>query len=145
MTETLLSIVILATPGEYLVQSLLTKSLKHSSTHYFCFCSVKLPNFFDNELNLTTNNEYSGRIVLNTMTMHFLWSIPYSKVVSNFTRLSAREITYHNFEISLVVFMPNITTNHAITYTNIQLLPKAADLRKKAFDELRLNMLIVLL
>ena len=28
---------------------------------------------------------------------------------------------------------------------NIQLLPKAADLRKKAFDELRLNMLIDLL
>ena len=25
----------------------------------------------------------------------------------------------NNFEISLVVFMPNITTNHAITYTNI--------------------------
>ena len=31
--------------------------------------------------------------------------------------LTAREITYNNFEISLVVFMPNITTNHAITYT----------------------------
>ena len=30
----------------------------------------------------------------------------------------AREITFINFEISLVVFMPNITTNHAITYTN---------------------------
>ena len=30
----------------------------------------------------------------------------------------AREITYNNFEISLLVFMPNITTNHAITYTN---------------------------
>ena len=30
----------------------------------------------------------------------------------------AREITYNNFEISLVVFMPNIATNHAITYTN---------------------------
>ena len=30
----------------------------------------------------------------------------------------AREITYNNFEISLVVFMSNITTNHAITYTN---------------------------
>ena len=30
----------------------------------------------------------------------------------------AREIMYNNFEISLVVFMPNITTNHAITYTN---------------------------
>ena len=26
---------------------------------------------------------------------------------------------YNNFEISLVVFMPNITTNNAITYTNI--------------------------
>ena len=23
-----------------------------------------------------------------------------------------------NFEISLVIFMPNITTNHAVTYTN---------------------------
>ena len=30
----------------------------------------------------------------------------------------AREITYNNFEKSLVVFMQNITTNHAITYTN---------------------------
>ena len=30
----------------------------------------------------------------------------------------AREISYNNFEISLVVFMPNITTDHAITYTN---------------------------
>ena len=28
------------------------------------------------------------------------------------------QITYKNFEISLVVFMPNITTNHSITYTN---------------------------
>ena len=28
------------------------------------------------------------------------------KIVSNFTRLAAREITYNNFEISLVVFMP---------------------------------------
>ena len=33
----------------------------------------------------------------------------------------AREITYNNFEISLVVFMPNITPNHAITYTNLSL------------------------
>jgi len=30
----------------------------------------------------------------------------------------AREITYNKFKISLVVFMPNITTNYAITYTN---------------------------
>ena len=29
--------------------------------------------------------------------------------------------------------------------SNIQLLPEAADLRKEAFDEFRLNMLIVLL
>ena len=42
----------------------------------------------------------------------------YFKIVSNFTRLKAREITYNYFEISLVVFMPNITTNHTITYTN---------------------------
>ena len=39
------------------------------------------------------------------------------KIVSNFTRPTAREIRYNNFEISLVVFMPNTTTNHAITYT----------------------------
>ena len=44
----------------------------------------------------------------------------YFKIVSNFTRLTAREITYNNFEISLVVFIPNITTNHAITYTNLR-------------------------
>ena len=30
----------------------------------------------------------------------------------------ACEIMYNNFEISLEVFMPNITTNHTITYTN---------------------------
>ena len=39
---------------------------------------------------------------------------------SDISNLTAREITYNNFEISLVVFMPNITTNHAITYTNTQ-------------------------
>ena len=42
----------------------------------------------------------------------------YILTVSNFTRLTAREITHNNFEISLVVFMPNIPTNYAITYTN---------------------------
>jgi len=39
------------------------------------------------------------------------------KIFSNFTRLTAREIPYNNLEISFVVFMPNITTNHAINYT----------------------------
>ena len=40
------------------------------------------------------------------------------KIVSNFTRLTVRDITYNNFEISLVLFIPNVATNHAITYTN---------------------------
>ena len=47
---------------------------------------------------------------------------PLFKIVANFTRLTAREIPYNNFEISLVVFMPNITTNHAITYTNLSII-----------------------
>ena len=41
----------------------------------------------------------------------------YIKIASNFTCLTALLITSDNFEISLVVFMPNMTTNHAITYT----------------------------
>ena len=44
----------------------------------------------------------------------------YFKIVSNLTRLTAREITYNNFEISFVVFMQNITTNNAIIYTNMK-------------------------
>ena len=35
--------------------------------------------------------------------------------ISELSELS--QIMYNNFEISLVAFMPNITTNHAITYT----------------------------
>ena len=34
------------------------------------------------------------------------------------------QITYNNFEISVVVFMQNITTNHAITYTNDVEIPE---------------------
>jgi len=41
----------------------------------------------------------------------------YFKIVPNGFRLTAREIMLKNFEISLVVFMPNITTNQAITYS----------------------------
>ena len=53
----------------------------------------------------------------------------YFKIVSNFTDLTAREIMSNNFKISLVVFMPDITTNHAITYTNffnykLEFIPK---------------------
>ena len=45
----------------------------------------------------------------------------YFKIVSIFTGLTAREITYNNFEISPVVFISvyaKYTSNHAITYTN---------------------------
>ena len=44
----------------------------------------------------------------------------YFKIVSNFTHLAACEITYNNFEISPVVFMPNITTNHATNKTYLK-------------------------
>ena len=50
----------------------------------------------------------------------------------SFTRLTAREITYNNFEISLVVFMPNITTNHAITYI---VMVKNLDIMKPPYSE----------
>ena len=42
----------------------------------------------------------------------------FQNCLKNFTHVTAREITHNNFEISLEVFMPNITTNHAVTYTN---------------------------
>ena len=39
--------------------------------------------------------------------------------ISKLSQISlAHEITFNNFEISLVVFMQNITTNHAVTYPN---------------------------
>jgi len=43
-----------------------------------------------------------------------------SRDISKLSQISiadAREILVNNFEISLVVLMPNITTKHAITYT----------------------------
>ena len=48
-----------------------------------------------------------------------IWHLWYFKIVSYFTHLTAGEISYNNFNISHVVFMPNITTNHAISYANI--------------------------
>ena len=43
----------------------------------------------------------------------------------------AGEITYteFNFEISLVVFMPNVTTIHAITYTNAEQINPCRDFK----------------
>ena len=56
-------------------------------------------------------------VVYTNNSMICMWNF---KIVSNFTRLTAHEITHNNnFEISLVVFMPNITTTHTITYTNL--------------------------
>ena len=54
-----------------------------------------------------------------------------SKFVTNFTRLTAREITYNKFEISLVVFMPNITINHVITSTNLDTSQNATTLNSQ--------------
>ena len=42
--------------------------------------------------------------------------------ISNYLKFHSpkgSEITYNNLEISLVVFMPKITTNLAINYTNL--------------------------
>ena len=56
----------------------------------------------------------------------------YFKIVSNFTRLTTREITYNNFEVSPVVVMPNITPNHVLLPIQImrssliQLLPTSS-------------------
>ena len=46
-----------------------------------------------------------------------IFGINTDRDISKLSQISL-EITYNNFEISLVVFMPNITTDHAITYTN---------------------------
>ena len=71
--------------------------------------------------------EFQSRLlfILSLLLKNFLTALDiwhkyhsgYFKILPNFTSRQASEITYNNFEISLVVFMPNITTNHAITYT----------------------------
>ena len=48
-------------------------------------------------------------------------------------RLTAREITYNNFEISVVVFMLNITTYHAITHTKRDESSKVGKVGKKIY------------
>ena len=50
--------------------------------------------------------------------------------------ITAREISCNNFEISLLVFMPNITSNHAITYTgNVVAERRKQVLSGKCFHE----------
>ena len=55
--------------------------------------------------------------------LYVIFGINITRDISKLSQISllnvtAREIMCNNFEISLVVFMPNITTNHAITSTN---------------------------
>ena len=63
---------------------------------------------------------YFARFIGHEM-MFMVFSSDFHGIFTNlsFIVLMAREITYNNFEISLVVFMPNINTNHAITNTNL--------------------------
>ena len=70
--------------------------------------------------------EIQGKSILVRVIGSRLYHSWYFKIVSTFTRLSARESTCNDFEISLVVSMPNITTNHAITYTNYIVLFSSA-------------------
>ena len=55
-----------------------------------------------------------------------MWKLQTFCDISKFSQIS---ITFNNSEISLVVFMPNITTNHAITYTNLKILSYGGNLR----------------
>ena len=48
-----------------------------------------------------------------------IFGINTTRDISKLSQISLAN-TYNNFEISLVVFIPNIITNHAITYTNQQ-------------------------
>ena len=46
-----------------------------------------------------------------------------------------REMTYNNFEMSIVAFISNMTTNHAITYTNNYYIKKSClEIQKRAFS-----------
>ena len=53
----------------------------------------------------------------------------YFKIVSNFTHLTTHEIPYNNFEISLVVFMSNITTNPMLLPTLLLNIDTSGDYR----------------
>ena len=50
--------------------------------------------------------------------MYVIFGINTTRDISKFLKFHSPNGSYKNFEISLVVFMPNITTNHAIAYTN---------------------------
>ena len=49
-----------------------------------------------------------------------IFNINTTRDISKLSQMAC-EITYNNLEISLLVFMPNITTNYAITCTYIRI------------------------
>ena len=72
--------------------------------------------------------------MINTWCIGHKYHSWYFKVVSNFTRQTAHEITYNNFKISLVVYMPNMTTNQCY-YIPIQI---------SQIEKIQLNQTIIL-
>ena len=82
--------------------------------------------YMTNFCNLIGFEQWYLRLIWNT----YMWKLQafcekkYKQIIAWFVRDIWHK--YHswyfkivsNFEISLVVFIPNITTNHAITYTN---------------------------
>ena len=73
--------------------------------------------------NLTGLEQWYFSLIWNAYMWNyktFAGSSIYKKIIAWFVRDISKlsQITYNNFEISLLVFMPNTTTNHAITYTN---------------------------
>ena len=69
--------------------------------------------YMRNFCNLIGLEQWYFSLIWNT----YMWKLQTFCDISKFSQIS---ITFNNFEISLVVFMPNITTNHAITCTNCQ-------------------------
>ena len=57
--------------------------------------------------------------------MYVIFGIKTTSDISKLSQISlAKRLVkfrqYNNFEISLMVFMPNVTTNHAIIYTSFK-------------------------
>ena len=71
------------------------------------------PYFFLNEMNKDLPAMYS-----TAFWCLFVVLLIFLALLRNRCYSFHRRNYVYNFEISLVVFMPNITTNHAITYIN---------------------------
>ena len=60
---------------------------------------------------------FNGLLALLVSLVYVIREFSGSYTVDEAKSYSAGKIMYNNFEISLVVFMPTISTNHAFTYT----------------------------